>query len=143
MGAADDLGNRLQQLGVLLACVALLLIMHDLVRSLKRRLAHEANHVVVRQFILAWPGALRCGLLEPRHVSRSFLRLDGKYCTVFHIGVGAKGHLTFVPALLRLVQVKVVRARSRLVRNLSLEFFALEPILRLSCLLILHVCTLG
>ena len=59
LGAADDLGDGLEQLGIFLACVALLLRVHVLVGGLQRRLAEQANHVVVRQLVLPWPRTLR------------------------------------------------------------------------------------
>lgn len=138
-GTANDLGYRLEQLDIPLYRRALLLVMQGFVCCLERRLAVQSYHVQVWQVILPWSGTLRCRHLVPRHVPRSFMSLNRKDGAIFHILIRSKRYLSLVPALLRLVEVKVIGAWARFVRLRSSKLFINERVLRFSTLLIFHI----
>ena len=138
LGTADCLGDRLEQLGIFLTCVALLLGVHVLVGGLQRRLAEQAYHVVVRQLVLPWPRTLRRRAVESWHVARSLLCLDRKYRTILQVRLRAERDVAFVPALLRLVKLEVVGSRARLERSLPCELPVMEPVLCFPHLPIFH-----
>ena len=131
-----------QELGVALFNGALLLVVHVLVRSLERRLAHHPRDVLVREIVLAGPWITR-STYEGRHVPRSLLGLYRKYGPVLHVGRRAKRHVAFVPALLRLVLVLVVGTRPGLKRSCARELLVLEPALRSPLLLVFHSLFFG
>lgn len=136
--SADDSGDLVQKSGIALTRAALLFVVHVFVRCLKWRLAQKSDDVLVRQVVLAGSRILRRNL-KPRHVSRSFLRLNRENGAIFHVRAGAKGHAAFVPALLWLVHLVVVGPWAGLEGESPGVLSILEPALCASFLLILHL----